>query len=121
MDSPEENVTRLNNASRQIIAQQKSRKRIGAWLRSLADYLESGETETDPFSALVTLVGREQMEVLVFGLSAQVEISEAATTTYRHAVDPQGERNHGVYPRNIGQFIRDFRIVQAHMAKAKPE
>jgi len=116
-----DNITRLNKDSRQVIAQQKSRKRIGTWLRNLADHLESGETETDPFAALVTLGGRDQMEVLVFGMSSEVEISDAATTTYRHAVDPEGERSHGVYPRNIVQFIRDFRIVRAHMAKAKHE
>lgn len=104
-------VTRLLD-TKAIIAQMRERRRMAEWLRKVADHIDRGEAETDPFCAVLTLIGRKQSEVLTLGMAEKNEIAEAATTLFRHAINPSGEQNHSTYPRNFVQFLRDWQSAE---------
>ncbi|NHR07430.1 hypothetical protein HA052_19755 [Chromobacterium haemolyticum] len=104
-------VTRLLDR-KATIAQMRERRRIVEWLRKVADHIDRGEAETDPFCAVLTLIGRKQSEVLALGMAEENEIAEAATTLFRHAISPSGEQNHSIYPRNFVQFLRDWQSAE---------
>jgi hypothetical protein len=76
----------------------RNRKQISDYLRTIADHIEKFETDTDPESILLVLVGKKQFDILHTKESKQT-LREAANKAAYHFGLRFNRRGGNVYER----------------------
>ncbi len=77
----------------------RKRKEIADYLREVADHIEKYETETDPESVLLVLIGKKQFDVL-HTKESQATLREAANKAVYHFGCGYKRRGGNVYQRD---------------------